>query len=233
MVVINRPTAGIGYRVSFGAEVDHPTGSESRSVMRRSSTSRSRPLTSFPEVLRIGLFAAALLAAALLSVRAHADQNDPRLDALFAELADSPHLAHALGVERRIWDIWIDHEDPVTRDAMRRAGIAMEQRRLQEALAGFSKVIGKAPEFAEAWNKRATVYYMLGDHEKSVADVIKALRLESRHFGALSGLALIYGRSGQPLAAVKALRRALEIHPQMAHGKARLRVLEKEVGKAI
>ena len=72
-----------------------------------------------------------------------------------------------------------------------------------------------APDFAEAWNKRATVLYLRGRLEESVIDVKRTLKLEPRHFGALSGLGLIYLAVGQPEIALKALDAALAIHPQM------------------
>jgi tetratricopeptide (TPR) repeat protein len=69
------------------------------------------------------------------------------------------------------------------------------------------------PSYAEAWNKRATVYYMKGDYEKSLQDIEMTLSLENRHFGAFSGLASIYMALGEYKSALKALERVLEICP--------------------
>lgn len=103
----------------------------------------------------------------------------------------------------------------------------------QGALATFDDLVERNPEFAEAWNKRATVHYLLGNDEASVADIVETLELEPRHFGALSGLALIYERNDQPVAAASALRRALAVHPQMGGGERRLKRLEDEAGHSI
>ena len=72
------------------------------------------------------------------------------------------------------------------------------------ALAAFDDLVERNPGFAEAWNKRATLHYLMGNDEASVADIVETLELEPRHFGALSGLALIYERNGQPAAAASA-----------------------------
>jgi tetratricopeptide (TPR) repeat protein len=90
------------------------------------------------------------------------------------------------------------------------------------------------PNFAEGWNKRATVYYMMGDFDASVADIQKTLTLEPRHFGALSGLGLIYDALDKPAAAVKVWQKALEINPHMQSIRHRIEEIQaEEKGKGI
>jgi len=89
-------------------------------------------------------------------------------------------------------------------------------------------VISLAPEFAEAWNKRATAYYMMGDTRLSAADVRQTLELEPRHFGALSGLGLLYGQHDKIGAAIKAFEEALAVNPHLRGAQRNLDALREE-----
>lgn len=84
-----------------------------------------------------------------------------------------------------------------------------------QAIGVFSSLIEKAPDFSEAWNKRATVYFLIGDLSLSVDDVARTLELEPRHFGALSGLGQIELLRGNPQAALRAFEGALAVHPNL------------------
>ena len=84
------------------------------------------------------------------------------------------------------------------------------------------------PRFAEAWNKRATLRYLVGDDEGSIADIRQTLALEPRHFGALSGLALIMERQDRPGDAARSLKAALAINPFLPNGRDRLQALERK-----
>ena len=92
---------------------------------------------------------------------------------------------------------------------------AMARADYSTALDLFNKMVEVAPNFSEGWNKRATVYYLMGEYEQSRADVAKTLELEPRHFGALSGLGLIDLAEGQNDKALDAFRRALKVNPTM------------------
>jgi tetratricopeptide (TPR) repeat protein len=103
--------------------------------------------------------------------------------------------------------------------------VAASQGDLRRSLDYFDRVVRTAPDFAEGWNKRATVYYMMGDYTASVEDIRRTLALEPRHFGALSGMGLIYDAIGDTEAAVKVWEKALEIHPHMEGIRNRIREL--------
>ena len=158
---------------------------------------------------------AALLAASLAEVPdAVADQRDPRLAELFTALAEVSDPAQALPIEGVIWGIWLDGGDPALNEIMARGVKAMSANRLRDAADRFTELILAAPEFAEAWNKRATVYYLMDRYEDSVRDIERTLALEPRHFGAISGMGLIFLERGDEEGALDAFEKVLEIHPR-------------------
>ena len=106
----------------------------------------------------------------------------------------------------------------------------MGEKDYDAALKDFDKLVVVAPDFAEGWNRRATLRYLMDDLEGSVRDIESTLALEPRHFGALSGLGLIYMQLGKDEAALKAFRRALELDPYLADVKANIKKLEQELG---
>ncbi len=148
------------------------------------------------------------------------DQDDARLIPLFAELrtASTPRDAQAL--ESRIWRIWIDSDQDEVDRLMTHGIRAMAGRDLEVALALFDKVVELAPDFAEGWNKRATVYYLMDNYPASILDIRHTLELEPRHFGALSGMGLIFMALGDPLGALRAFEEVLKIHPQAPSARA-------------
>jgi len=164
---------------------------------------------------------AVLLAACWVSP-APADQNDRRLDRLFAQLQSTGDQAEAVAIQESIWGLWFQSEDAAVTRWMRRGNIALNQGRLDEALAAFDQVVREAPEFAEGWNRRATLHYLMGSYAASVRDVERTLALEPRHFGALSGLGLINLRLGHNDQAIKAFREALKVNPHLTGAKANL-----------
>ena len=164
--------------------------------------------------LRALVSALALLAVSLAGPPdAAADQRDPRLPELFAALAEAPDPAQALPIEGAIWGIWLDGGDPGLDELMAQGIEAMRASRLRDAAERFTELILAAPEFAEAWNKRATVYYLMDRYEDSVRDIERTLALEPRHFGAISGMGLIFLERGDEEGALGAFEKVLEIHP--------------------
>ena len=160
------------------------------------------------------VLAAVLLAASLAGPPgAFADQRDPRLADLFATLAGASGSAQALPIEGAIWGIWLNGGDPALNRIMAQGVEAMSANRLRVAAERFTELILAAPEFAEAWNKRATVYYLMNRYEDSVRDIERTLALEPRHFGAISGMGLIFLERGDEEGALSAFEKVLEIHP--------------------
>jgi tetratricopeptide (TPR) repeat protein len=91
----------------------------------------------------------------------------------------------------------------------------MQDSAFDAALATFSTIIGRKPDFAEGWNKRATIYFLLGENEKSLKDCDEVLKRNPNHFGALSGVGQIYLKLGDAEQALKSFRRALDVNPNL------------------
>lgn len=157
----------------------------------------------------------ALCCLTLLSFTAQADQNDPRLEDLFKRLQSAQSLSEAAPVEDLIWQIWFEHDDSAIARQMALGVSQMNANELGAALATFDRLVQSAPNFAEAWNRRATLHYMMGNYAASEADIVQTLRLEPFHFGALSGRGLVLISQGQYEAARNAFSRALEVNPNM------------------
>lgn len=173
-----------------------------------------------------GLFTAVLL---LSPFGAAAGQDDARLDQLFARLKASPSARKAQAIEQTIWRLWT-HAGIEKVDAEMAAGaLAMAVGEYKAALRSFDAVVKMAPDFAEGWNKRATVEYLLGDFDASVGDIERTLALEPRHFGALSGLGLIYLAIGKERAAIRVFEGALAIHPHLPGARTRIKRLRSKL----
>lgn len=136
------------------------------------------------------------------------------LDELFSKLSD-PENADWPVVQNQIWAAWLESGSVSMDLLMLRATEAMDARDLDTALTHLDDLVRLAPDYAEGWNKRATVFFLLGDYGESVADIQRTLALEPRHFGALSGLGIILDRLGDEEGALRAYRRIEEIHPNM------------------
>ena len=154
-----------------------------------------------------------------------ADQEDGRLEILFGRLAVTADAAEARSLEAAIWQIWLEPRDAKLEAVMARGIAAMNGGRLGAALAFFDRVTREAPNFAEGWNKRATVRYLMKDFDASVRDIARTLALEPRHFGALSGLGLINMALERPQAALRAFEEVLKIHPNAAGARTHVRRL--------
>lgn len=136
------------------------------------------------------------------------------LDGLFADLARQDNDQWET-VQGEIWRTWSRSGSASMDLLLRRANEAADAGDFDGALLFLDDLVRLAPDFAEGWNKRATVHFLRGDYGASVADIERTLMLEPRHFGALSGLAIILDRTGQKEGALRAWRRALEIHPHL------------------
>jgi tetratricopeptide (TPR) repeat protein len=162
-----------------------------------------------------------------------ASQTDPRLDALFASLRSARNTDEGDAIATQIWQIWHEVADPAAAKLMSDGVAAMNAGDAVGAMKLFNALTMTAPDFAEGWNRRATLYYLLGDFDASVADIEKTLSLEPRHFGALSGLALIREAQHNWFEALEALDKVSRIYPKMADLEQRLDHLSQQLGQTI
>ena len=159
----------------------------------------------------------------------YADQKDSRLDDLFDELFLSSSNAKVNIILSDIWDIWYIADNEKTQLIFDEANQFMDRGDFESSIKLFTKAIDQSPDFAEAWNKRATVYFLNGEFEKSIADIEKTLALEPRHFGALDGLAEIYLIKNDFLSAAATYRRILEIIPLSQKSKDRIEYINESM----
>jgi len=158
-----------------------------------------------------------------------ADQTDKRLDALFAQLKAAPSYAAAQPVEAAIWEIWSESDDPAARILLAEGIGAMARRDYRMALEKFDQIVKIAPDFAEGWNKRATVNYLIGLYPASLSDIEKTLALEPRHFGALSGRGLVLIELNEEALALDSFEAALAIHPTLPGAATNAKILHKRL----
>jgi tetratricopeptide (TPR) repeat protein len=160
-----------------------------------------------------------------------ADQKDPRLDGLFAQLKTIDSTEAAQPIEGRIWVIWMQSGDDKVDGLMAEGVVGLNENDYDAAYEAFSKIVALKPEFAEGWNKRATVLYLMGRFAESVEDINRVLALEPRHFGALSGLGLCNVELNKEQAALDAFGRALAVDPNLSGVKANLEELKKRIAR--
>jgi len=144
-----------------------------------------------------------------------ADQNDPRLGKLFAQLGEVSAPVEAAPIEAQIWAIWHETSDKAAASFLQTGIDAMRRGDRPTALEAFDQVVTIAPDFAEGWNRRATVHYLVGNFEQSLDDIATTLDLEPRHFGALSGRGLVYLDLDDLERALVSFEAALAVYPQM------------------
>jgi tetratricopeptide (TPR) repeat protein len=160
---------------------------------------------------------------------AFADQTDSRLSSLFERLRTTADEHEATVITQQIWVIW-RHTDNEQVDALMDEGLHdVQVEQYDQALAVFNKVVVLAPRYAEGWNSRATLFYLMGNYPASAADVQRTLALEPRHFGAWSGLGLIYLGIGNEEAALQAFEKALAINPYLTGSRATADLIKKHL----
>ena len=185
----------------------------------------------FPLVICTALIAVPVLLSALSPARAQSapqkrsSPSDPSrsargeptysLDTLFSALKIAPDAASAKAIEDRIWAMWTASDSDTCNLLMSREKVATEEKDYDLAVRLLDAVIALKPGYVEAWNRRATVYYLKQDYPHAVADIGEVLALEPRHFGALSGLGLILQDIGDDKDALEAYRKALAIDPHL------------------
>ncbi len=151
----------------------------------------------------------------ITSLNSYANDQMKELDELFIELKNgSDH--HSSKIEEQIWNIWTKH--PTNQNLTLRleeGSILLKNQEFLKAMNIFSEIINQDPKWAEAWNKRATVLYLMGDYQGSQNDINKVLELEKRHFGALSGQGLVNIKLENYEKAIDSYKKAKEIYPTM------------------
>lgn len=148
---------------------------------------------------------------------------------LLDKLKDTKSEAEAATLEEEIWDAWLV-SGSATVDTLMKRGLEYQQ---EEDLAGardaFDKAIAIKPDYAEAWNRRAVLFFNDGKYDEAIKDLESAIRLEPRHFGAWIGLAMIFESVDRPDAALKAYEKALAIHPNAQSAQQGKKRLERVV----
>ncbi|WP_407187285.1 tetratricopeptide repeat protein [Bradyrhizobium centrosematis] len=137
------------------------------------------------------------------------------LDFLFGALKAAPDEISAKHVEARIWAIWLQTPSDTAALLMSRAKTAVDAKKIDVAIKLLDSVIKLRPDYIEAWNRRATLYYMQNDYGRSLADIQQVLIREPRHFGALAGLGMIMQEVGDEKRALEAYRKALAVNPHL------------------
>lgn len=176
---------------------------------------------------------AVLLCFVLLSGVPSALAGGDSIDALF-EMLQTASPDEARDIEQRIVEAWSDSGSPTADLLLRRGREAMAQRRYAAAAAHLGALTDLAPEFAEGWNARATLYYLMGKHELSVYAIGKTLALNPRHFGALTGLGMIFEQQGDTERALAAYLKVLSLSPNRPYiGEAVRRLSRTAAGKSV
>ena len=137
------------------------------------------------------------------------------LDFLFGALKVAPDEASARHVEARIWAVWLQTPSDTVALLMARSKAAMDAQQTDVALKLLDAVIKLRPDYVEAWNRRATIYYLKNDYVRSLGDLQQVLTREPRHFGALAGVGMIMQDMGDDKRALDAFRQALAINPHL------------------
>lgn len=174
--------------------------------------------------VRIGLFALLIsTTSALAADLAH----EKRLDRLFTQLQNAQSEIEARQAANQIDSLWRGASGETAQLLLSRADDAIADEDFPLALDVLDQLIALEPEFAEAWNRRATVYFLKDDYGHSIADIAVALSLEPRHFGALTGLGLMLEDLGENEKAYEALKKALELNPFQDNVRAEMESLER------
>jgi len=205
----------------------------SRTVLLAAMLTAAAP-AAFPEPPKARAEALAALASADAATRAeavvwlanHGAMADARL--LHERLRDESAFVRGFA-EQGLWLLWSRSGDAEIDRLMARGTEEMQAGRHGEAIALFTRVIQSKPDFAEGWNRRATVYYLAGQYEKSIADCHEVLKRNPDHFGALSGMGQIHVQLEQWDQALKWYRRALDVNPNMLGVEMNIKLLEEKL----
>ena len=156
-----------------------------------------------------------------------ANERDAQLDKLFTELKKNISSSSS-GIVQQIWILWSTHpSDEKLTSILDEGSKLVQDQKLVKAIDIFSDAIELDPTWAEAWNKRATAYYMIGEFQKSQDDIDKVLELENRHFGALAGQGMVNIQLKNYDKAKLSYQKAQEIYPAMKSSKVMIKQIEE------
>lgn len=191
--------------------------------------------------MRVPQIVAVLLAASLAAVPASAatlslgpslavtKPDNPRLDRLFSLLKRESNEQAAARLARDIRRVWLDSGSATIDLLMQWSDDAIKARKYAEALDFLDQVVALAPDYAEGWNRRATVHFLMNDYAESMADIDRTLKLEPRNFGAIAGMAQILEKTGHKKLALKAYERVLAIYPMMRSAQSEVETLTQDL----
>ena len=151
------------------------------------------------------------------------------LDFLFGALKVAPDDTVAKAIEERIWALWVVSRSDTANLLMTRVKTAIEAKETDLAIQLLDSIVKIKPDYIEAWNRRATLYYLKKDYGHSLADLREVLKREPRHFGALSGLGLIMQDIGDDKQALEVYRRALAVYPRLQRIPEVVKTLQEKV----
>ena len=157
-----------------------------------------------------------------------ADQNDPRLDILFLNVKDSQNELSSSIYITSIWRIWSETNNQSSQQLYDLGNQLLKQRKYEQSLVIFTDLINKEPDFAEGWNKRATLHFLMGNFNESIQDINKTLALEPRHFGALDGLGQIQFKLNNFYESIKTYEKLLTIVPHSSSAKKMLKLMNAQ-----
>ena len=162
------------------------------------------------------------------NVIANSEDKNIKLNQLFKELKKSNNSFIAFEIEMKIWDIWSTHptQKELT-ESLANGSNLMSRGELEKAYEIFSVIIDSAPDWAEGWNKRATVLYLMGRYQESLEDIDEVLKHESRHFGALSGQGLVQTALENYEKAIKSYEAVQKIYPSIKSAEVMIPQLKK------
>ena len=201
----------------------------------------------FPALLTVAALATCLGAPALAQGKGGAQDKAPEaavgpkakphlagdrtqnLDFLFGALKAAPDDTIAKAIEQRIWSVWTASRSDTAVVLMTRVQKAIEQKDLDLAVKLLDAIVKIKPDYVEAWNRRATIYYMRKDYGRALADIREVLKREPRHFGALSGMGLILQDIGDDKQALEVYRRVLAVYPRMQRIPDLVKTLQEKV----
>ncbi|MBL8576623.1 MAG: hypothetical protein JNK47_05320 [Mesorhizobium sp.] len=157
------------------------------------------------------------------------EKQNSRVDALFVQLKRERNEKAAERIASRIWEEWSRSGSASIDLMMGWSKNAMDTKKFDVALDFLDQVVTMRPDYAEGWNRRATVHFMMNNYAKSMSDIVHTLEIEPRHFGALSGIGQIMKTTGRNELALEAWQRVLEVYPMMRSAQNEVATLSEEL----